>query len=200
MRGFLLAILVVWGLWCEGQSGAQRPPCPNPLPAKNAGYSQYLGAAMCRVMTGSAEEREAGLAILREEAKQDNSEAMYMLSSALRVVPDTRLRNEPEGIAIPEKLVAKGSVRAKGALGSLLINGQGLEQDVNRAEAMLNEAASAGDPSATHALFVEYRKGYRLPRDLARSDVFVAAIEEDGGDGGDAESSNRGTDVGSGKR
>lgn len=177
MRG-LLWMFLAGTLSCVAQTSTpMRPSCPDLDMAKSAGYSLYLGAAFCRVMTGAAGEREIGFAILREEAKS-NDEAAYMLSGVLQAAPDSRFRDEVQAVALLEKLAAKGSVRAKGALGSLLLSGHGVEQDTNRAEVLLNEAANANDASATYSLFVEYRKGFRLPRDLARSDALLQRLQK----------------------
>ena len=80
-----------------------------------------------------------------------------------------------------EKAVRLGNLNAKRFLALEYINGEHIEQDIDKGIEMLTECADGGDPLSCFMLGKIYFKGEFVNRDLSRAEKYLLMADKDSG-------------------
>jgi uncharacterized protein len=138
----------------------------------------YSGVAMCLVLTGVPENQKRGIEVLKREAERGNEFAITNLASLYARGAEGIEKNPPAALELLESAVRRGSIAAKARLGSMLLRGETGIADSVRAESLMREAADAGEVSSQYSLFIQYRRGGDLPKNLAQSDYYWRLLQK----------------------
>jgi TPR repeat protein len=151
--------------------------CSDLEKSKGRGDMMYAGTAMCWVRTAEPSKQKQGMDVLRREAERGNEYAISSLVTVYTEGVEGIPKNVPEGIKVLEASVSKGSKTAKARLGIMLMHGEMVEKNSVRGEELLREAADAGDASAQFNLFMSYRRGVDIPRNVELSESYWKLLE-----------------------
>lgn len=141
---------------------------------------QYRHALALELGDGVAQDREAARAWYERAAAQGVAEATVALARG------ELAGTSPEaGMARLENCASHGAVPCRYALADALINGPASVRDVQRALALHETAADAGDARALNELGMLYLRGNGVAADPARGFGYLARCADHRGDGAD---------------
>ena len=154
--------------------GLQKLQCASLLGISDA--QQELGCM--QLWTGQTpEEKKQGVYWLRKAAAQDNTEAIYCLSDALKAGMGTEA-DPQEALELLEKGHALGDSDCQSALGAMLMNGDLVEQDFERGHQLFQIAALQGSSWAHYQLGKSYEMGNGVDKNAKKAfECFLVAAK-----------------------
>ena len=154
--------------------GFQKLQCASILGISDA--QQELGCM--QLWTGQTpEEKAQGIYWLRKAAAQDNTEAIYCLSDALKSGMGTEA-NPQEAFLLLEKGHELGDSDCQSALGAMLMNGEAVEKDYERGHQLFQIAALQGSSWAHYQLGKSYEMGNGVEKNATKAfECFLVAAK-----------------------
>lgn len=137
----------------------------------------YKIGAMYKNGLGTEADMNKAIGYFKRSAELNNKNGLYEYGKAL-LLGD---KDIPKAMDFLEKAVRLGNLNAKRFLALEYINGEHIEQDIDKGIEMLTECADGGDPLSCFMLGKIYFKGEFVNRDLSRAEKYLLMADKDSG-------------------
>lgn len=137
----------------------------------------YKIGAMYKNGFGTEADMNKAIGYFKRSAELNNKNGLYEYGKAL-LLGD---KDIPKAMDFLEKAVRLGNLNAKRFLALEYINGEHIEQDIDKGIEMLTECADGGDPLSCFMLGKIYFKGEFVNRDLSRAEKYLLMADKDSG-------------------
>lgn len=137
----------------------------------------YKIGAMYKNGLGTEADMNKAIGYFKRSAELNNKNGLYEYGKAL-LIGD---KDIPKAMDFLEKAVRLGNLNAKRFLALEYINGEHIEQDIDKGIEMLTECADGGDPLSCFLLGIIYFKGEFVNRNLSKAEKYLLMADKDSG-------------------